>query len=335
MYPNNTEPAAFPHHSLSCNMAPGRAQMLIVGGHFPLTDNCDVPDQWGTHNADLGRQNSNNSPWELYEPDKTHYAVPSDVVNVIGGDGTGGATKTTPDGGFGHPDLRTLMTRKASIAARTPTRDVNGGRGSNGKALSTGAIIGIAVGGGVVLIALLAGCFFCLRRHRRRKAAQKSSSQQQGPFLPPGHPYHHSVSEAGWSPAQTSALASSLSPYFQSPEHDARARSIPPYTGPPVELPSEGAPMSPDSRQNPQHGYFADGTGTGSSGQSHARTVGGDSEDPASPKLDAHGKRVGAAGEHGAGISATTTELHASTGTVWSCAAEQLAAGAVSGAEAV
>jgi hypothetical protein len=282
MYPNTTETGDYPHHSLSCNMAPGKAQMLIIGGHFPLIDDCDAPEQWGTHNADLGRQNNNSSPWALYEPDKTRYAVPSDVVDVIGGDGAGGATKTAPEGGFGHQDLTALMTRKANIAVRTPTRDVGGGLGSDDSpALSTGAIVGIAVGGGVVLIALLAGCIFCLRRHRR-KAAQRHASQQQGPFLPPGHPYHNSVSEAGWSPAQTSALASSPSPYFQAaPDHDARARSVPPYTGPPVELPSDGSPVSPQ-----QHGYFADGTGTGSSSQSHARTVGGDSEEgAASPKV--------------------------------------------------
>lgn len=304
MYPNTTETGKSPHHSLSCNMGPGRAQMLIIGGHFPLTQDCDTPSQWGTHNADLGRQNKESEPWALYEPDKTKYAVPSDVIQVIGGDDSGGATKTAPDDGFDHPDLTKLMPRQANIKTRKPTRavgDENGlGSTDGSSSLSTGAIVGIAVGGGVVLIALLVGTLLCIRRRRRKTAQARSASQV--PFPPPGHPYHNSVSEAGWSPAQTSALASSPSPYFQTVEHNARlgggARTVPPYSGPPVELPSEAANRPPHTSSSAnaagqhQHGYFADGTGTGSSGQSHARTVAGDSEDAASvgsPKFDAHG----------------------------------------------
>ncbi|KAM0286226.1 hypothetical protein ACHAQH_000953 [Verticillium albo-atrum] len=228
MYPNTSATGDFPHHSLSCNMAPGSAQMLIIGGSFPTTSDCDSEDQWGTHNADLGRQNKNSSPWELFVPNKTSYAVPTDIVSAIGGEATGGATKTAPEDGFGHRDLAVLMTRKADVAARTPTRDIDPDSDDGdkpGPALSTGAIIGIAVGGFALLVALLAGCCCIVRR---RKDKRKSHFQAT--------PYHAPMSENAWSPAQTTAFTSSPSPHVQVL---ARPQTVPPYIGPPVELPSD------------------------------------------------------------------------------------------------
>lgn len=285
MYPDRNTTGDYPHHSLSCNMAPGSAQMIIVGGHFPLMEDCDVPDQWGTHNADLGRQNDDESPWALYEPDKTKYVVPSDVVDVIGGGGGGAATKNEPADGFDHADIGILLKRKADIAERKPTRDIS----SDGKdgsaprghpALSTGPIIGIAIGGALVLLALLVACVICLRRRHRKDQGM----QQQPPISSPGYPYHNSISEAGWSPAQTSALASSPSPYAQAIERDRApsALTVPPYTGPPIELPSDGSLPGPQN---------SEGAATGSSGQrtvvasEHAST----SSRAAPPKYDAHG----------------------------------------------
>ncbi|KAK1975755.1 hypothetical protein LZ30DRAFT_786055 [Colletotrichum cereale] len=71
----------YPHHSLSCNMTPDRARMIISGGQFPLTG--------GPNNVDLGKQNPGKTLWELYKPNKTTYAVPDEVLAVVGGNGDG------------------------------------------------------------------------------------------------------------------------------------------------------------------------------------------------------------------------------------------------------
>ncbi|KAK0630774.1 hypothetical protein B0T17DRAFT_590186 [Bombardia bombarda] len=184
LYPSpsgsNQTTGQYPHHSLTCNVI-SSAQMLIIGGTFPAGGaDCDAPDQFGTHNLDLGEQNPDRLPWRLFVPNLTAYAVPDPVLAVVGGSPAGGATATAPvDGGFSNPDLRVLMTRKASVASsRTPTRAVPSATGgssgsSNGGAaggeqggISTGAIAGIAVGATMVVLAVLAGCY-CLRLRRR------------------------------------------------------------------------------------------------------------------------------------------------------------------------
>ncbi|KAK2045544.1 hypothetical protein LZ31DRAFT_593837 [Colletotrichum somersetense] len=105
----------YPHHSLSCNMIPGRGQMIITGGQFPTTPVCDSPGQWDTHNVDLGKQNPGKSVWDLYRPNKTAYAVPDEVLAVVGGNGGGGATKTAPANGFDYADVGLLITIKADV----------------------------------------------------------------------------------------------------------------------------------------------------------------------------------------------------------------------------
>ncbi|CAK7234886.1 hypothetical protein SEUCBS140593_009098 [Sporothrix eucalyptigena] len=165
----------YPHHSLTCNVVSG-AQMLIIGGTFPLSSDCDVPQQWGTHNADLTEAfDPNKALWQLYAPNETTYVVPDVIVSAIGGGPTGGATKTAPANGWGSPDLPVLMTKTASIAARTPTRSIPAATGSgNGNSkgtthLATGAIVGIAIGGLVAVLLLGFGCWTCLRRYRERR----------------------------------------------------------------------------------------------------------------------------------------------------------------------
>jgi len=75
-------PPGKPHHSLTCNVV-NSGQMLIIGGSFPLSDNCDSPPTWGTHNLDLGKQTG--KMWNDYHLNITSYAVPSEIVSVVGG----------------------------------------------------------------------------------------------------------------------------------------------------------------------------------------------------------------------------------------------------------
>ena len=179
LWPDANDSAAtgqqYGHHSLTCNVI-SNAQMLIMGGTFPLaSDHCDAPDQFGTHNLDLGEQNAEKAPWKLFVSNLTTYAVPDPIINIVGGSAGGGATKTVPADGFSsNPDLKVLMTRRASIANRTPTRAIPGptsnAEGDAGHPVSTGAIAGIAVGGAAVLAAAVLGCCWFVRRHRRRRA---------------------------------------------------------------------------------------------------------------------------------------------------------------------
>ncbi|EKJ70717.1 hypothetical protein NXS19_011706 [Fusarium pseudograminearum] len=236
MYPNENGTGSYPHHSMTCNVV-NEAQMFVHGGFFPLNDDCDVPDQWGLHDVSLGRQNKNKSPWMLYDPELTKYAVPTDVVSVVGGNPKGGATKTAPAGGFDHQDLNALMTRTASAGTRTATRNVSGptatGNPESGSKLPTGAIVGIAVGGAVVLIGVVLASF-CLIRKRRARPERIGSQQPMDQDYNYHHPTHPSIisnqcSSGPWSPQSSSFNPSSP---FASPQ---AARS---YTGPPVELPS-------------------------------------------------------------------------------------------------
>lgn len=243
----------YPHHSLTCNVISG-AQMLIIGGTFPLSDDCDVPAQWGTHNLDMGQQNADKATWQLFVPNLNSYAVPDPIINVVGGNSKGGAAKTAPASGFDAPDLKVLMTRKATIAAtRTPTRAIPGpsssssGTPSPGTALSTGAIVGIAVGGAAVLIAALACCVWCLRRHRRRR--------RQYPSPAPA------VSVASYDPPPGSSWTPTSSPYPPSPMLARRP------TLSPVELPVPGGNIWRDEngvayqmRQSADNGLSRSGT---------------------------------------------------------------------------
>lgn len=76
--------AGKPHNSLTCNVI-DNSQMLIIGGTFPLTDECDSPNTWGVHNLNLGKNGPQKSLWDLYYPNTTTYAVPQEIVARIGG----------------------------------------------------------------------------------------------------------------------------------------------------------------------------------------------------------------------------------------------------------
>jgi hypothetical protein len=62
--------------------------MIIMGGSFPLETSpvqCDAPEVYGMHNLNLGAQNWEQKPWYQYLPNVTSYAVPSTIIDVIGG----------------------------------------------------------------------------------------------------------------------------------------------------------------------------------------------------------------------------------------------------------
>ncbi|CAG7565299.1 unnamed protein product [Fusarium equiseti] len=170
----------FPSHSLSCDVVNEGSQILAIGGTFPADDDqCDSDEVWGVHNIDLGDQikSSFKHVWAGYEPALFGYKVPSFVTSVIGGTKDGGATKMEPESGFVNHDLGTLLGMKAAFSTRARWKDgrsdpatATASQSSSSKpGLSTGAIIGIAVGGAVVLLTALVGLWL-LRRKRKAKS---------------------------------------------------------------------------------------------------------------------------------------------------------------------
>lgn len=83
-YPTDPDAQAYPHHSLTCNVING-AQMLIIGGTFPTSNDCDAADVWGTHNLNLGKDNDKNASWAFFDPNITQYKVPPELIAKIGG----------------------------------------------------------------------------------------------------------------------------------------------------------------------------------------------------------------------------------------------------------
>ncbi|CAG7565984.1 unnamed protein product [Fusarium equiseti] len=249
---NFTLPPEYDHYSASCNMVKHMSQMLVIGGTYTDTDACDLAYvEWSMHNFWTGTINNagnNETYWALYNPNITENVVPADVYNVTGGNKKGGAKLAAPKDGFdeGNELLETLLGRRPEIAERTPTRSITSTTSTSpakpssissdhGSKLSTGAIVGIAIGSAAGL-GLLLLVWFCIGKkvnHRRREKRQSSMTQNQ---------YHFNGANMVNSPSTVSPFASTgyggegsepVSPHRMSPRH-----SIPVPQVPPTELPA-------------------------------------------------------------------------------------------------
>ncbi|KAF2100652.1 hypothetical protein NA57DRAFT_36448, partial [Rhizodiscina lignyota] len=154
-----------PHHSMTCNVI-NRSQMLIIGGTFPLTDTCDSPTVWGTHNLNLGENGPNKAMWDVFMPNITEYVVPQAIIAKIGGGPGGGATVIRPQT-WDNRDLSVYFSRQAKFAARSPTRAIpTAGSNKGGSSNHTGAIVGGTVGGVVGVCIIIAFLVWFLRCRR-------------------------------------------------------------------------------------------------------------------------------------------------------------------------
>ena len=192
--------------------------MLVVGGTFPNSTQCDAPVVYGFHNLDLSRNNVDKSKWALFDYNKTGYTVPPELVDKIGGTGIGGASKKEPDNGFDHPDLSVYFTRKYSAPSRTPTRPIPKSTNTpDDDGLSKGTIMGAAIGGGLGFILLVSlsvlGCCLFQRRRLERRTNRASEQQQQQPMM---HTVPH-VSSVDYS--NNYGLNSPQSPTNHDPNH--------------------------------------------------------------------------------------------------------------------
>ncbi|KAH7110473.1 hypothetical protein EDB81DRAFT_863097 [Dactylonectria macrodidyma] len=172
-------------------------------GRFDIESNAKKFDSTVMSNSGC-RQNSDKSPCALYEPDKTKYVVPTDILSHVGGKSTGGATKAAPADGFSHQDLKVFMTRKASVTVGNVggVTETSNPDDSKDSGLSTGAIVGIGVSGAAVVVLGLAAawCLLLLRGRGSTIASQQPMSQSYDYHLAQTSSH---FSQGPWSPGSS------------------------------------------------------------------------------------------------------------------------------------
>ncbi|KFG82558.1 putative cell wall anchored protein [Metarhizium anisopliae] len=206
------------HYSASCNMVKSMSQMLVIGGTYPYPDvGCDIDkDSWAQHDFWTGtwhNQGDNTTYWALFNPNYTDNVVPSDVYKTIGGNRYGGATQTSPKGGFdpGNDPLQVLLGRKPTIPPRSPTREIASPTNTPSPTstptptpvpspgLSGGAIAGIVIGSLAGVALLLSVWFIIGRRVVRRRKERRQSVMTQDARL-------YSVSSTAAPPSMTTSI---------------------------------------------------------------------------------------------------------------------------------
>jgi hypothetical protein len=175
-------------------MVKSMSQMLVIGGTYTDTNNCDIAYKiWAQHNfwtGTLHNEGDHKTYWAQYESNVTSNAVPVDVYSVVGGNKEGHATLKEPKGGFNSNNslLQTLMARRPSIAQRTPTRQLTPPTetstpvSSGSSKLSTGAIVGIAIGSAAGLAIIMLIWYYIGRRVIRRR-----KERRQAEMIEPSH----------------------------------------------------------------------------------------------------------------------------------------------------
>ncbi|KAG5811542.1 hypothetical protein H9Q74_004638 [Fusarium xylarioides] len=251
---NATLPPEYDHYSASCNMVKHMSQLFVIGGTYTDTDACDLAyDAWSMHNFWTGTNNNagnNETYWAIYNPNITENVVPVDVYNVTGGNKKGGAKSVAPKDGFdeGNKPLQDLLGRRPDIAERSPTRSIPSTTGTSTASpkptetnspdskLSTGAIVGIAIGGaaGLAIILLIWFCIGKKVNRRREERRQSSMTQNQYPvnggnLIHPPSTVSPLTSTGYWGHA-----SEPVSPHHMSPHQFISISQVPP-----TELPAE------------------------------------------------------------------------------------------------
>jgi hypothetical protein len=155
--------------------------MIIMGGHFTNSSDCDVPTIYGQHGLNLGALKAGEAKWASFNPNLTTYKVPADIVKVVGGSADGGAKLLTPNGGFKNRDLNVQFSRAYTPAVRTATRFIPSATEQTTtptpalapKESSKTPIIAGAVGGIVGILILIAVIWGCIIMRRKKAAAAR------------------------------------------------------------------------------------------------------------------------------------------------------------------
>ncbi|RMJ15809.1 hypothetical protein CDV36_004512 [Fusarium kuroshium] len=253
---NGTSPPEFGHYSSSCNMLKNMSQLFVIGGTYTDTNACDLGEhEWGMHNfwtGTLNNEGDNETYWALYDPNVTTNVVPKDVYDITGGDKEGGATVKEPEDGFDSNNelLEVLLTRRPSIAERSPTRQVSPSptasttetpsSSPSGSKLSTGGIVGISIGS-VVGLAVIVTVWYCIGKRvvRRREERRRSQMTQPQPQPQPQYYSGYQVSHQGMVSPQTSNGHNSMGYWGSQPSSPQMANPHGANSPPPTELPAE------------------------------------------------------------------------------------------------
>jgi len=179
------------------------SQLIVIGGYTGQELSCDAPGfyvfdasklQWTTsYSAEAGGYGSKNSN---KKGGMNTYRVPQAVIDVVGGNGDGGATITKPmkqadpDSPIVTADahdykyttyisgptiaVSTAPDGTVTTSTVTPNPDSNGGGGPN-----IGAIIGGVIGGIVIVVLILLGGAFWLYKRKIREL--RASAGRVGP----------------------------------------------------------------------------------------------------------------------------------------------------------
>lgn len=179
--------AGAPHGLLTCNVI-DRGQMIVMGGNFTNTTDCDVPTVGGQHNMNLGQMDATGAKWYSYLPNLTDYSVPDAIISVAGGSSDGSATNKSPPNGFNDQALSVYFGQKATFDPRTPTRSIPSSTSSPSAGGSTksniGAIVGGAVGGAVALIIVaILVWWFCIKKRKSAESKQQPEITQHDPAM--------------------------------------------------------------------------------------------------------------------------------------------------------
>ncbi|KIW44883.1 uncharacterized protein PV06_03321 [Exophiala oligosperma] len=155
--------------SVTCHFL-ARRQMITVGGGGK-SSNISHDCNW--EQKSLAVLDLSTISWgSVFDANAGQYDVPDDVVAAIGGDPTGGATKTQPEAGWTDSSLSRLFSIKTATTSSVPGTtstavsnpyDVSS---DTDHGISGGAVAGIVIGA-VAFVAIACGGIFFYSRSRR------------------------------------------------------------------------------------------------------------------------------------------------------------------------
>ncbi|KAL1627910.1 hypothetical protein SLS54_002177 [Diplodia seriata] len=181
------------------------AQMIVLGGLINQngTDQEHVCD---SQLPPLRVLNLATMTWQKSFDASAEYSVPEDVYAVIGGDGSGNAKLTQPDGGFNDTSVAsifaTTVARADSTASATSTAtgSASASSDSDNNKTNTGAIVGGVVGGvaGLAAVALVAWLVLRHKKKQKKNAGALAVPQHDGTSpLATGVDGHHQGGGSG------------------------------------------------------------------------------------------------------------------------------------------
>ncbi|OJD35109.1 kelch repeat protein [Diplodia corticola] len=176
------------------------AQMIVLGGLINKngTDQAHVCD---SQLPPLRILNLATMTWQKSFDASAEYSVPEDVYAVIGGDGSGNAKLTQPDGGFNDTSVARIFATTVARASDSTASATSTATGSSSSSSSddsakhtaiVGGIVGGVVGGVAGLAAIVTIAWLVLRHKRKnREGAMMAVPQHDGTTPLAGSPGQH------------------------------------------------------------------------------------------------------------------------------------------------